>query len=236
MLPRRPLARALLALYAALSALHLAVQWHGADDWSRPTQALLMPVLAAVLLAEAARPGARLAALAATALGLSWLGDTAPALASGDTAFLLMVGFFLVAQVVYAVAFAPLRSDSVLHRRRALLVPYAAAVGALTLACAPGAGDLLVPVLLYGLCLGTAAVLATGVHPLAGVGGALFLVSDGLIALRAFVPGFGLPGDGFWVMLTYTAAQALLVLGVLARLRAPGRSAPVPGAAPADSA
>ncbi|XKK42338.1 hypothetical protein HFP72_21785 [Nocardiopsis sp. ARC36] len=53
MLPRRPLARVLLALYAALSAVHLVVQWYGADGWSRPTQALLMPVLAAVLLAEA---------------------------------------------------------------------------------------------------------------------------------------------------------------------------------------
>lgn len=223
MIPRRPLARALLALYGALAALHLAVQWTGADDWSRPTQVLLMPALAAVLLAEAPRPRDRLAALALTALGFSWLGDSAPALASGDTAFLLMVGFFLVAQAVYAAAFLPLRADSVLRRRRPLLALYAAAVGALVWFCAPGAGGLLVPVLAYGLFLGVMAVLATGVHPLAGVGGALFLVSDGLIALRAFAPGFDPPHDGFWVMLTYTAAQALLVLGVLARLRGPGR-------------
>ncbi|MEE2037842.1 lysoplasmalogenase [Nocardiopsis sp. CT-R113] len=225
MIPRRPLARALLALYGAVVAVHLCVQWFDADAWSRPTQALLMPVLAAVLLAEAARPGERLTALTAVALGLSWLGDTAPATASGDTAFLLMVGCFLVAQVVYAVAFLPLRADSALHRRRALLVPYAAAVGGLVLACAPGAGGLLLPVLAYGLCLGVAAVLATGVHPLAGAGGALFLVSDGLIALGAFAPGFDLPRDGFWVMLTYAGAQVLLVLGVLARLRARERTA-----------
>ncbi|MFD3686596.1 lysoplasmalogenase [Nocardiopsis sp. NPDC058631] len=235
MIPRRPLARALLALYGALAAVHLFVQWSDSDAWSRPTQALLMPVLAAVLLTEAVRAGERLAVLTAAALGFSWLGDTAPALASGDTAFLLMVGFFLVAQVVYAVAFGPLRRGSVLHRRRALLVLYAAAVGALVWACAPGAGVLLVPVLAYGLCLGAAAVLATGVHPLAGAGGALFLVSDGLIALGAFAPGFDLPRDGFWVMLTYTAAQALLVLGVLARLRAQeGSPAPAPGAEAAD--
>ena len=37
-------------------------------------------------------------------------------------------------------------------------------------------------------CLGTMAVLATGVNRLTAVGGALFLVSDGLIALDAFVP------------------------------------------------
>ena len=74
---------------------------------------------------------------------------------------------------------------------------------------------MLVPVLVYGACLGTMAVLSTGVNRVTAVGGALFLVSDGLIALDAFVPGFGLPVQGFWVMATYVAAQALLVAGVL---------------------
>ena len=46
-----------------------------------------------------------------------------------------------------------------------------------------------------------------GVNRLTAVGGALFLVSDGLIALDAFVAGFGLPAQGFWVMATYLAAQ-----------------------------
>ena len=48
------------------------------------------------------------------------------------------------------------------------------------------------------------------------MGGALFLVSDGLIALDAFVEGFGLPAQGFRAMATYLAAQALIVAGVLA--------------------
>ena len=48
---------------------------------------------------------------------------------------------------------------------------------------------MLVPVLVYGACLGTMAVLSTGVNRLTAVGGALFLVSDGLIALDAFVAG-----------------------------------------------
>ena len=54
------------------------------------------------------------------------------------------------------------------------------------------------------------------------MGGALFLVSDGLIALDAFVDGFGLPAQGFVVMATYLAAQALIVAGVL--LEQPGTS------------
>ena len=84
---------------------------------------------------------------------------------------------------------------------------------------------MLVPVLLYGACLGAMAVLSTGVNRLTAVGGALFLVSDGLIALGAFVVGFGLPLQGFWVMATYLAAQALIVAGVL-REQAPRRPPP----------
>ena len=80
---------------------------------------------------------------------------------------------------------------------------YVAAVVALVLACVGGAGALLVPVLVYGACLGTMAVLSTGVNRVTAVGGALFLVSDGLIALDAFAPGFDLPGQDFWVMSTY---------------------------------
>jgi len=74
---------------------------------------------------------------------------------------------------------------------------------------------MLVPVLIYGACLGTMAVLATGVNRLTAIGGAVFLVSDGLIALDAFVSGFDLPAEGFWVMATYVAAQVLIVAGVL---------------------
>ena len=128
-----------------------------------------------------------------------------------------MIAFFLLAQVAYIAAFLPFRGRSVLHVHRGWLLAYVAAVAALVLACAPGAGALLAPVLVYGACLGTMAVLSTGVNRLTAVGGALFLVSDGLIALDAFVDGFGLPAQGFVVMATYVAAQALIVAGRAAR-------------------
>ena len=74
---------------------------------------------------------------------------------------------------------------------------------------------MLAPVLVYGACLGTMAVLATGVNLPTAVGGGLFLVSDGLIALDAFAAGFDLPGQDVWVMATYVLAQVLIVAGVL---------------------
>ncbi|WP_427384371.1 lysoplasmalogenase [Janibacter sp. G56] len=236
-------ARMALRLYAAVATVHLASQLTGQETSSRVTQWFLMPVLAVFLLVStgsATREGAerparglsgaagrgRLATLTLVALGFAWFGDSAPSLTHGDMAFLTMVGFFLLAQVVYIVAFWPHRRTSVLHRRRILLVPYLVAVGALVAACAPQAGALLVPVLVYGALLGTMAVLATGLNALTWAGGALFLVSDGLIALNAFAPWWDLPQQGFVVMLTYCAAQLLIVLGVV-RARASGLNAQV---------
>ncbi|WP_345206425.1 lysoplasmalogenase [Fodinibacter luteus] len=215
MLPRRMPARALLAALLAVTGVHLLAQLTGSDTVAAVTQVLLMPLLAGALWLETETPRGRLVTLTLLALGLSWLGDTAPRLASGDAGFLLMVGFFLLAQVAYIAAFLPYRARSVLHRRRPLLLAYVAAVAALVAACAGGADALLGPVLVYGACLGTMAVLATGVNLPTAVGGALFLVSDGLIALEAFAEGVDLPAHGFWVMSTYVAAQLLIVAGVL---------------------
>jgi uncharacterized membrane protein YhhN len=215
MLPRRRAARSFLLAFALVAGVHLVAQLVGGGVVADGTQVLLMPLLAGVLWCETSSPRGRLVSLVLLALGLSWLGDSAPQVASGDAAFLLMVGFFLLAQLAYIAAFWPYRARSVLHVHRVRLMGYLAVVVALVAACAPGADELLVPVLVYGACLGAMAVLATGVNRLTAVGGAVFLVSDGLIALDAFVPGFGLPAHGFWVMATYVVAQALLVAGVL---------------------
>lgn len=64
------------------------------------------------------------------------------------------------------------------------------------------------------------AVLATGVGRTVAIGAVIFVVSDSLIALRAFVEDFPLPLSGFWVMLTYIAAQVLITHGVMTRGRA----------------
>lgn len=215
MLPRRHAARALLGVLAVVTVVHLVAQLSGGDVLAAATQVLLMPLLAGVLWLETDGPRGRLVSLTLVALGLSWLGDSAPKLTDGDAAFLVMIGFFLLAQVTYIVAFWPFRARSVLHVGRPLLVGYVAAVAGLVAACAVGAAGMLVPVLVYGACLGTMAVLATGVNLPTAIGGGLFLVSDGLIALNAFAAGFDLPGQGFWVMATYVAAQVLIVTGVL---------------------
>lgn len=207
--------RAAAVALGLVTAVHLGAQLADAGDVANVTQWFLMPLLAALvwLAAGPARP-TRLVRLVVVALGLSWLGDTAPDVVGDDLSFVTMLGFFLLAHVAYLVAFWPLRRAGVLGRRPSLVVPYAVVLVALVAVCVPGADELAVPVAVYGATLTAMAVLAT-FDRLAAVGGVAFIVSDSLIALNAFVDAFAVPGYGFWVMFTYVGAQFLLVLGVL---------------------
>jgi len=205
--------------YVALALVHVATQLTGPLGLRTATQVAAMPVLVLVVLARTRAPRSWLVVWLLAGLGFSWLGDTAPKLA-GDSSFLVMVGFFLLAQVAYVVAFWPRRARSVLRRGSlawpAPLTAYLVVLVLLLVWCVPGAGPLLVPVVAYGVVLVAMAVLSTGVHPLTAAGGALFLVSDGLIALDAFADWYALPWHGVAVMATYLAAQGLLAAGVIA--------------------
>lgn len=217
-------------VFTVLAAAHLAAQLVDAGTVANVTQWFLMPVLAVIVWLSTSVPRGRLVTLVLVALGFSWLGDTAPDLAAGDTSFLLMVGFFLLAQLIYTAAFLPYNGDGTIRRHAGLVAGYAIAVVLLVGACAPGAGAMLVPALIYGTALGVMAVLSAGLGRTAAIGGGLFLVSDGMIALGAFADWFEPPAEGFWVMSTYIVAQVLIVLGVLARDRDHHVGASVPQA------
>ena len=197
----------------AVTGLHLSAQLSVPNgSVASSSQVFLMPLLLLALWAGTRAPRGRLVTLVLVALLFSWSGDTLPRFFSGDAAFLAMVAGFLVAQVFYILAFQPSWRRCVLTRPW-WLTPYAVVFVVLIALCYENAGPMLVPVIVYGLALVTMAVLATGLGRLAAVGGAVFLVSDSLIALRAFAD-ISLPSHSFWVMLTYVLGQALLVVAV----------------------
>ena len=210
-----PRQRAALALFVGLAVVYLGAQLAGASSLAGRSQWFLMPALALVVAAWTARPRTRRVRLVLVALGLSWLGDTVPDLVPEGVSFLVMVGFFLLAQVCYITAFVPGARRSSIVREPARAWPYALAFVVLVVLCAPGAGSIIGPVIVYGACLTMMAVLATGLGRIGGIGGAIFLVSDSLIALGAFAGGFVLPVAGFWVMSTYLVGQGLLAVAVL---------------------
>ncbi|QAY71919.1 lysoplasmalogenase [Xylanimonas protaetiae] len=186
-----------------------------------------MPPLAAALWTATAPPRPRLVQLAVVALLCSWAGDTVPSFVPGDAAFPAMMGVFLCAQLVYVAAFWPYRDRSVLRRARGVVALYAVVYLAVVVGASqglppgPAAVVMVVGLVVYGAALVTMAVLATGVDRLAAAGGAVFLVSDGLIGLAQGLPETvdALPpgGHAFLVMLTYVVAQTLLAAGVRRR-------------------
>ncbi|RYB95055.1 lysoplasmalogenase [Nocardioides oleivorans] len=213
------------AVLGAVALVHLVAQLVAPEGTvASLTQPLLMPALAAVLVAGTTAPRPPIVRLTLVALVFSWLGDTVPRFLDGDASFGAMIGCFLLAQVAYVVAFR--RSlDQPLVTRPALTAPYFLACGVLIALCFEGAGALIVPVVVYGAAITAMAILSTGLGRVGGIGGAVFMLSDALIALHAFA-GLDLPAHSFWVMLTYVVGQTMLVVAVRSRaavaVRKPG--------------
>ena len=211
------------ALYFAVSVMHLVVLGAGFDEAARASKLLLMPALAFAVLLTARPLRGAVPVLLLVAIGFSWGGD-APLTLPGDGWFVVGLGSFLLAHVAYIALFLRLRP----RRRRlpAWTIAYAVWFAAFLALLRPHLGALLVPVALYGLVLGVMAALAGGLGGIIAVGGALFVVSDSVLALGRFLPGYEFPPHDVVVMSTYLGAQALIALGVVgAHCRAVSRSA-----------
>ncbi|MFF1548418.1 lysoplasmalogenase [Streptomyces sp. NPDC058291] len=202
--------RVLLALCALAAAVDLLSLAAGFDPGHTLAKPLLMPLLAAWAAPRGA-PGLLLAALA-----FGWGGDTL-LLFDADPAFLAGMACFAAGHVCYLTLFARVGRP---HARAVVLVPcYSLALTVTVALLWPGLPqELRPPVALYSALL-TAMACAAGVRlgPVAGAGGLLFLLSDTLIA-TGVADWPQLPRPDLWIMLTYLAAQFLLVLGVLGAL------------------
>ena len=206
----------------AVTLVHLGAliaDFSGLAAW---TQVLLMPALAVVLLALPRHDRGPAWPWALGALAGSWVGDSLPRIMPEDAKFLAMVGGFAVAQVLWIVAFTRVERGRPPMAWALLLVVVAIALLAVTV---PYAGVLAPAVVVYGLLLLAVAWLASSHGWVGGLGGALFVLSDGLIALGAFRPELvDWPERDLIVMATYVAAQALFVVVILLT-RSPDRTA-----------
>jgi uncharacterized membrane protein YhhN len=197
--------------YCALAATDAVLAASGRRRARRLTKPLLMPLLA-VQVATAEDPdGTRTLVLAG--LGLSWAGDVA-LLGEGEGAFAAGLGSFLAAHGCYLAAFSKRRRGGV-RRRPWIAVAYGLAWCGLNAVLLPRTGRLRLPVLVYGTALAAMAVAALDTDdPAVAAGGAAFMVSDSILALRTF-GGASIPGADALVMLTYTTAQALIATGMV---------------------
>ncbi|MFI7012443.1 lysoplasmalogenase [Streptomyces sp. NPDC050145] len=184
----------LVALLADVHAVHVAVK----------------PLLMLVLLAHViARGGPR---LLCGAVLFGWGGDVL-LLFDDDLAFLAGMGSFAAGHVCYLLLFKRLGTPRA--RGTMLGVVYCVVLVNTVAALWPDLpADLRIPVAAYSVLLTAMAYGSSRLGKVAGIGGALFLLSDTLIAMGV-AEWPALPRPDFWVMLTYVAAQYLLVQGAL---------------------
>lgn len=207
--------RLLLTISAAASLIFLLASPLTASDWP-----VICKVLSILLLAVL---GFRVDGLLGRALAICALGDFllgVRRLGSLDREplFLLGLGSFLIAHLVYIAMFrkyralvwwkpGPARVAGVL----VILVALGAVLGILR----HSLGSMLIPVVAYSLVLcgmGISAMLADLGTPLAAVGALLFIASDAMIAISKFRRPF--PGHEPLIWITYYAAQLLILRGV----------------------
>jgi uncharacterized membrane protein YhhN len=187
--------------YAALALADTVLAATGRDRARRATKPLLMPVLSLQRDAATRR-----------ALAAGGLGDVA-LLGSGHAAFTAGLGSFLLGHAAWVKALRDRPGGGVVRRRPVLAVPYALVLAGFNAYLWNRTGKDRVPVLVYSAALTATALAALDSgDPRAALGGALFLGSDGLLALERFAD-VHLPAHEGLVMASYTAAQALLAAG-----------------------
>ncbi|MEU7069279.1 lysoplasmalogenase [Streptomyces narbonensis] len=200
-----PAPQALLAAFGLAAVVDLGSLLAGAELGHQLAKPLLMPLLAAYAVTRGAPK------LLVAALLLGWGGDLF-LLSDADWAFLAGMGSFAVGHVCYLLHFGRRRTSPLLG------AGYAAALLTTIVLLWPDLpAELRIPVAGYSLLLTAMAYRASALGLLAGLGGALFLLSDTLIA-TGVAEWPQLPEPDFWVMLTYIAAQYLLAMGVLSAM------------------
>lgn len=215
--------------YGFTSLLHLVAIAAGWSVLRFVTKPLLMALLLVFFLSASQKNNAaRYPVL--LALVFSWLGDVF-LMNEGNTYFTAGLASFLVAHIFYILFFAGIRKNNDPRKpwNIILLIVLASYVGIFYFFLGPALDTALkIPVFLYAVIIATMFAMAwhSGktpalsnpqqaryAHTLFIAGAALFIISDSLLAINAFLQPFR--GASLWVMSTYCLAQAGIVLGAV---------------------
>ncbi|HSF46671.1 MAG TPA: lysoplasmalogenase [Chitinophagaceae bacterium] len=191
------------------------------------TKPLLMPLLIWGYTAQQ-NHDASLARLIIAALLFSWMGDIFLMFDHVDSIyFILGLCSFLTTHILYIMYFLRIRSHngSYLKKRPLMLLVIVAYTIELLYILWPSLDMMKIPVSVYAIVI--SAMLATaawqygkiksGTAILFTAGAFLFVLSDSALAVNKFHKS--IPGSSIFVMLTYVAAQTLIVLGSIRHQR-----------------
>jgi len=204
--------------YIVLCVIHFVAIAARQDGLIAVTKPMLMALLLVTFLVAVPRFTMPTLLLTSLALAFSLAGDVSLQ-STASIGFLIGLAFFLMAQVSYITLFARIGGG----RLSWFTVLYALWFAGLIVILLPGLGSLTVPVIVYGLVLGTMATLATRVNNVTAAGGVLFLASDTLLALDRFAPSITIIFSDELIMSTYMAGEGLLVFGIVRYLATTAR-------------
>jgi len=156
----------------------------------------------------------------------SWVGDNFLMFSGNSELFFFAgIGGFFVAQLTYIYTFATFGEISVrglIRKNPLMILPFLVYVAGIYMLLFPGLEGLMKPIILvYALSLMGMSLMALNRKGRVGqasfrlvfIGSLLFLISDSMIALNKFYHEFTLAG--FWIMITYIAAQYLIMRGLI---------------------
>ena len=197
-----------LVAFVLVAAVHLVLDGADATPWDSVTKCLLAPLLAGWV---ATSGGPRLLVVA---LGLCFLGDLFLEI---DDLFVVGMAAFAGAHLALITLFVRRGAVAGVRARPVVALAYVGVAIGMVAWCWGGLEPTLKPAIpVYAaLLVGTAATSAA-VDVRAGVGGALFLVSDGIIALsEAGRIDADAPATGLAIMALYLLAIWLLATGIV---------------------
>jgi uncharacterized membrane protein YhhN len=186
---------------------------------------LLMPILIIWVLQVTSKSTTYRGLMIASLIG-SFIGDTfLMFLPYNENLFLVGLGSFLIAQIIYAIIFfkqikaSKTKGDNRLYAL--WLIVFVAFYYMLMNYLWPNLGEFLIPVLVYGSTICVMGLLAayrynkvnTTSYLLVLIGAVTFIFSDTLIAINQFIYKGNMPFAQVIIMVLYVLAQYLIVKG-----------------------
>jgi uncharacterized membrane protein YhhN len=215
--------RNLSTIYFAIGIIFIALETIAATWPGLIAKALIIPVLFILYLRLIKGYITTFHRMILSALVFSWLGDITLQLQErNDMFFMIGLSCFLLAQVMYLIAFFSTKGENVLVLKKFYLIVPVILYGVILIYILyDGLGDMKIPVIIYAAVILTMLTSALNrekkvnkqSYILVLVGAILFVFSDSLIAINKF--GYPFILSRIAIMTTYITAQYLIVIGCL---------------------
>ena len=208
--------------FIVFSGVYLLILLSGREDIAWFLKPFLLPFLLFLVYTFNDFPTKKILLLALT---FSWIGDIILMFSeSGKLYFIFGLIAFLISHIIYILLFnKQLKPD-----KFKLSFIFLLGIGAILLYLSvllslllPHLGDLKLPVIIYAMVISTMLLFAfkgslhwqKPANSYILLGAIIFVSSDSILAINKFYNA--LPKASFWIMLTYLAAQFLIVSGIL---------------------